>query len=278
MFTHKITTPEHFNMLMMPTVYTRAELDYDLVVGPDTIVEPSYDPHCGNGEISGGCQPVAVISAEKLRDYTDGPHETTKIGNVLLNSAKMAPYVIDSEAWGCIWNELIQNGKGLKTVADRPSLTEEDYNFSAEMLQEMLKELDRVITKYSSNAWNTLETANRIVELITEHRALVQEELDDLNAGRRKLTTRDFLGPQERKERRLSNLAGKNSSQDSNDYPKKPNIEYFDAMAKERMSLKRRRAQQAQKQRQAQRKAERVAGRKTLRKGEPKADHEYKKP
>ncbi len=39
MFTHKITTPEHWNMLMMPTVYTIDELDYDLVVG-NKVVTP----------------------------------------------------------------------------------------------------------------------------------------------------------------------------------------------------------------------------------------------
>jgi hypothetical protein len=60
MFNHKITTPEHWNMLMMPTVYTRTELEYDLVVGADTVVTPSYDPHCANGDISGG--EAAVLS------------------------------------------------------------------------------------------------------------------------------------------------------------------------------------------------------------------------
>lgn len=139
-FTHKITTPEHWkseyyvsgllirhcesislillllvSVLMMPTVYTSGELDYDLVVGADTVVEPSYDPHCANGEISGGCRPVLVVSAEVLRDYTDGPGETEKIANLLINNAKMAPYVIENEAWDCVWNELIVNGKGLKT-------------------------------------------------------------------------------------------------------------------------------------------------------------------
>jgi len=61
-FTHKITTLEHWNMLMMPTVYTRDELDYDRVVGPDTVVTPVYDPHCAAGEVTQGCKPVAVIS------------------------------------------------------------------------------------------------------------------------------------------------------------------------------------------------------------------------
>jgi hypothetical protein len=114
-FTHKITTPKHWRMLMMPTVYTYGELDYNVVVGADTVVEPSYDPHCANGEISGGCRPVLVVSAEVLRDYTLGPSETAKIANLISNNAKMAPYMIDPEAWECVWSELIVKGMGLKT-------------------------------------------------------------------------------------------------------------------------------------------------------------------
>ena len=40
MFNHKTTTPEHWNRLMMPTVYTKTEMDYDLIVGNDTVVTP----------------------------------------------------------------------------------------------------------------------------------------------------------------------------------------------------------------------------------------------
>ena len=82
-FTHKTTTKEHWDMLMMPTVYTRAELDYDLVVGADTVVTDAYDPNCAT--VTEGCEPVAVISAENLRDYTRGPAETTLIANVFLD-------------------------------------------------------------------------------------------------------------------------------------------------------------------------------------------------
>jgi hypothetical protein len=99
-FTHKITTPQHWNMLMMPTIYTRAELDYDLVVGANTVVSPSYDPHCLN-DITEGCQPVAVISAENLRDYSKGPSETALIANVLLRDPRMGNYVIDQSTWNC---------------------------------------------------------------------------------------------------------------------------------------------------------------------------------
>ena len=237
-------------MLMLPYNYDREELDYNLVVGPDTVVTPSYDPHCTNGDVSGGCEPVAVISAEKLLDYTEGPAETASIANVLNNNPKMSPYVIDPEAWDCIWNELIVNGKGAKTVVDRPDTpySGSDYGFSAEMLDAMLVELDRLIAKYSSSDWNTVDTANRLVELVTWHRGLIQTELDELSSGRRKLTANDFLGPKEREKRRLASQANAGSNSVSNKTPvRKPNMKYFNARAKERMIQKRRNARKAQR-------------------------------
>ena len=196
-YSHRITTTEHWNMLMMPYAYTHDELEYDLVVGNQTVT-PSYDPHCINYEVTGGCEPVAVISAEKLRDYTEGPPETTKIANVLLNDERTGQYVIAQEAWDCIWEELIKNGKGLKTINDKPGFNPDDYNFSAEMLQAMIDELTRLIDKYSGPQWNEKETANRVVELLTEHRLLIEEELVEVNSGVRTLTDKDFLGPKER--------------------------------------------------------------------------------
>ena len=224
-FTHKITTPKHWYMLMMPTVYTRAELDYDLVVGADTIVTPSYDPHCVPGDpwyVTDGCEPVAVISAEKLRDYTQGKAETSNIANVLLNDDRMGQYVIDPEAWDCIWTELIVNKKGLKTVFDRPGHSEHQYDFSVEMLEEMISQLDRLITKYSSPEWNSKATANRLVQLLVEHRAVVQVELNQVNSGMRQLTGKDYLGPKERARRRKLNLqnAGHGEMNDERDYSK----------------------------------------------------------
>ena len=98
-FTHKLTTPEHWHMLMLPTAYSKDELEYRLFVSNETAVEPSYDPHCGNGEITDGCEPKAVISAEKLVDYGEGPAETAKIARVLLNDDRMGQFVIAPEAW-----------------------------------------------------------------------------------------------------------------------------------------------------------------------------------
>jgi hypothetical protein len=240
MFNHKTTTPEHWNMLMMPTVYTKEELDYDLVVGADTVVTPSYDPHCANGDVSGGCEPVAVISAEKLRDYTEGPAETTKIANVLLNDPRTGQYVIAPEAWDCIWEELIQNGKGLTTVNDRPAANGNAIFFSAEMLQEMIHELDRLITKYSGPDWNTKDTANRIVELLVEHRALLQIELDEANSGVRQLTDKDFLGPKERERRRLLKLEETSENESDAVQEQKDHSGYFNTLEQKMLENKRR--------------------------------------
>mmetsp|Transcript_4278 Transcript_4278/g.8230 ORF Transcript_4278/g.8230 Transcript_4278/m.8230 type:complete len:255 (+) Transcript_4278:42-806(+) len=245
-------------MLMMPTVYTLAELDYDLVVGDDEVT-PSYDPHCDNGDVTDGCKPVAIISAEKLQDYAEGPAETARIANVLLKDSRMGKYVIDPKAWDCIWTELIQNKKGLKTVSQRPGFVEKDYNFSKEMLEEMIWQLDRLILKYRGSLWNTKETANRIVELIVEHRSLIQTELKEVNSGVRELSERDFLGPTERR-RRLKVKEeeepdgggdGAASSSSAAKKEKKDHTEYFNDL--ERKAFRDKRKARRVKRRQAQR-------------------------
>ena len=226
---------------MMPTVYTRAELDYDLVVGPDAVVTPSYDPHCEQGDISGGCRPVAVISAERLMTTNRGPSETIKIANVLTNNQKMSQHVIGSDAWNCIWRELIVKGKGLKTVANRPGAGEEQsYSFSAEMLEGMITELTRLIDKYGSSEWNHLETSNRIVELLSEHRGLIQAELDGVDdVTARALSSKDFLGPKERESRRKTNPQSST---------REPNLKYFDIMARLYSQMKRQKRSLAKSQ------------------------------
>jgi hypothetical protein len=197
MFTKKITTPKHWNMLMMPTAYTKEEMAYDLIVGNQTVI-PSYDPHCVN-DVSGGCHPVQVISAEKLVDTSTGPSEGLKIARVLQNKTGVSDFLIEEEAWGCIWEELIIKKKGLKTFIDREGISERDYNFSEEMLTEMVKELDRLINKYSGSAWNWRQTSQDLVGLLEEHRILIQEELHEVRNGIRKLGKFDMLGPITRK-------------------------------------------------------------------------------
>lgn len=137
-FTHKITTPYHWNLLMQPTVYSKSEVAYDLIVGNATVV-PSYDPNCIN-KVSGGCVPIQIISAENLVDLDVGPAENRKIAKVLEGKPGIGDYLIDESVWECIWAELIVNKKGLKTFVDREGLSEASYNFSLEMLNEMIHE------------------------------------------------------------------------------------------------------------------------------------------
>mmetsp|Transcript_32752 Transcript_32752/g.43667 ORF Transcript_32752/g.43667 Transcript_32752/m.43667 type:complete len:407 (-) Transcript_32752:106-1326(-) len=174
-FTNKITTPKHWYMLMMPTVYTVDELRYDKVVGDDSvIVEPSYDPNCAL--VSNGCEPVKVISAERLVDIQQGPAVGLEIANVLEGREGMS--VIEPEARGCIWRELIVNKKGLKTFIDRDGYGESDYSFTQEQLQKMVTELTRLINKYGSFPWDTKETAQTLVDLLTDHRNLISADLE----------------------------------------------------------------------------------------------------
>jgi hypothetical protein len=98
MFNHKITTPDHWYMLKQPERYTKEEMAYDLIVGPDTIVSPAYDPHCLN-DITTGCEPTEIISAERLVETDTGPTEGRKIANIIANNTGIKDYMIEEDAW-----------------------------------------------------------------------------------------------------------------------------------------------------------------------------------
>ncbi|KAL7551306.1 hypothetical protein ACHAWF_014488 [Thalassiosira exigua] len=162
------------------------------------------------------------------RDYTEGPPDTTKIANSLLNDNRIGQF------------ELIHNGKGLKTVFDRPGFVESDYNFSAEILEEMIHELDcLIVTKYGGPEWNTNETANHIVELLVEHSALIQTKLNEVNSGARKLTEKDFLGPTECECRRDWKLQVDKDVGSDAMHARKDNSKYFLSMENKILKEKR---------------------------------------
>ncbi len=185
----------------MPTFYSRDEQEAAYV--PTDV--RSYDPHCVN-DVSNGCFPVKIISAERLRQTHNGFNETHRIAEVLSNHEGMAEWVIEEKAWDCIWTELIINKKGLKTWIDRP-LGEYDYKFSQEMLEAMIAQLDRLINKYVTGQWIEVEVAQDLVHLLGQHRQMVQKELDEVLKGNFDFSENDFLGTLERKKRRASAMA-----------------------------------------------------------------------
>jgi hypothetical protein len=194
MFTHKITTPEHWNLLMVPTARSKEDMTYELIVG-DAVVAPSFDPHCLGDLVN--CHPVEIISAERLVETETGKDEGRKIAQVLEGNEGID--LIAEETWGCIWEELIVNKKGLKTFLDREGVEERDYSFSPEMLEAMLIELDRLLEKYGSSDWVANQNAITLVDILSDHRALVEAEwIEELNNSTRKLEDYDFLGPSTR--------------------------------------------------------------------------------
>ncbi|KAL7539020.1 hypothetical protein ACHAXR_008974 [Thalassiosira sp. AJA248-18] len=207
-FTHRTITLDHWNDIMQRPFYPREHLNFDRWSDPNVVVPPTYDPHCKNGEISNGCEPVEVISADRLLDLTRGPDETAKIATVLLNDSKIGQHVISHQAWDCMWAELILHKKGPKAMYDESrGYVDREYNFSVDMLDGMILELNRLIAKYSSDVWATKPTANRLVELLMEHVFHLRVELDEVKSGARQLRDKDFLGPRTREVRRRQRRA-----------------------------------------------------------------------
>merc|ERR1719223_1600847 len=60
----------------------------------------------------------------------------------------------------------------------------------------MIAELQRLITKYSADEWSWSHNSAYLVELLTEHKVLIEDELDEVRSGGRRLKETDFLGPE----------------------------------------------------------------------------------
>jgi len=194
-FTHKMTTPEHWNLIRHNTHNkNRHDLKYDDFVGDESNVQPTKDPHCID-DLS-DCFPMGVISGEKLVEPGTGPVESRKIASALKGKTGVTDYLIEDEAWECIWEELIVRKKGVKTFLDREGLNERSYNFSGDMILLMVGELDRLIEKY--DVWSE-KIAEDLVTLLREHRQQLDFELKEVQAGRILLNKSDVLGPEARK-------------------------------------------------------------------------------
>ena len=124
-FTNNRVTPLHWEEIMLRPFHSREELSFDKwsnSIGVAT--KDYYDFHCDDGDVSGGCEPVEVVSVDRLVDATWGPGETKKIATTLLTDSRTGDYVINHTAWNCIWEELIEKRKGPKTIYDRPGKSE----------------------------------------------------------------------------------------------------------------------------------------------------------
>jgi len=163
---HKFTTAEHFSYMLNPATYGDDGSLFIQFVG-DAEVSPTYDDHC-TFDMNELCQPVQIISVERLLDPYTGPNETAKIAGAI--QGKEGINVIGEEAWPCIWEELIVNGKGPKIMTDRVGPhPEEAYNFTDEQLVHMLTELRRLKDKYDAPEWSFKKVARDLVEILGEY-------------------------------------------------------------------------------------------------------------
>ena len=94
-FTHEMTIPEQWNMLLLPNHYTKNEIRYGRFVTNATEVTPHYDPMCST--ITNGCHPPRIISSEKLVVPQTGPAEGRKIAELIYRKQGFDEWVIDEE-------------------------------------------------------------------------------------------------------------------------------------------------------------------------------------
>jgi len=162
---NKYTTAEHFFYMLNPSAYGDDGSLFVKFVGEE-LVPPTYDDRC-IFEMKEKCQPVAVVSIERLMDYKTGVNETSKIANTI--KGKTGLDVIAEEAWPCIWKEVIVHKKGPKIMTDREGPSIKEYDFTDEQLVRMLSEIDRLKTKYDDPAWRYLEIARDLVDVLEEY-------------------------------------------------------------------------------------------------------------
>jgi len=74
------------------------------------------------------------------------------------------------------------------------------------MFEEMIHKLDRLVEKYSADDWSFMGVAQDLVSLLSSHRDNIQDELKWMQLHPRYLKDSDFLGPKERKKRKIARI------------------------------------------------------------------------
>ena len=194
-FDHKLTTKAHWDRLRAPELWTYGELqwDYNNCETDGPITEISYDEVC-DPAVTAECKPKVIISAERLMDNSTGYEENRKIAMLLNETGGVQDFLTNETSWDCIYDVLINDNPLGEAPGEsdeyidyraREGIIDRKHHVSTRHLTKMVKQLTRLITKYSSNDeetgidWISNPQAQFLVELFTEHRAEIQEELDN---------------------------------------------------------------------------------------------------
>jgi len=167
-FTHELTTPEHWHRLMAPSVYSEAEAR--AFQSSLTNVQPTYDTHCTGGEIQ-DCRPTVIASYERMMNPSTGPQEVAKFTAVI--EGKVGIEFIEETTRQCAWEKIvIANGSGRRDTRDREGPALQEYDFTPEQEQSMMVELERIRDKYSALEWRSNQVAKDLVGYMEEYIAV----------------------------------------------------------------------------------------------------------
>jgi len=176
---HRPVTEDFFKkMLTIPGPYYESGMGYSEVIA-NTTIPLTYDPHCLNDMPNGHCEPILIISSENIMDAVKGYNESDKLA--LAVDGKEGIDVIAEEARDCIWDEIMIHKKGLRNMRDRSGQSQSLYQFKLEYLNEIVKELTRLKTKYSLTEWSYTQTAKDLVLILDEYIADVNSNIADGN-------------------------------------------------------------------------------------------------
>mmetsp|Transcript_17618 Transcript_17618/g.26371 ORF Transcript_17618/g.26371 Transcript_17618/m.26371 type:complete len:480 (-) Transcript_17618:224-1663(-) len=145
MFNHELTKPTQWKMAILPNFFTKFEMRHGRFVEENETITPSYDPMCAT--LSKGCYPVLIIDPERLVDPELGPAEGRKIALAVNGTEGFDDWMIDEEAWECLWKELIIEKKGLPTYRDK-EIDYDSYTYSFELRNEMWHQINRLVEKF----------------------------------------------------------------------------------------------------------------------------------
>jgi len=146
MFNHEVTVEAQWQMSILPNFFTKHEVRHGRFVNDTDALTNTYDPMCAT--LSKGCYPVMVLDPEKLVHPDYGPIEARKLAQVVNGTEGFDEWMIEEEAWECIWRELIIEKKGITTFLDKATLDYDSYTYSFEMKNEMWHQTNRLIEKY----------------------------------------------------------------------------------------------------------------------------------
>jgi len=163
-FTHELTTLDHFAKLRKPEIYTEAELRMYQAALKN--VEPTYDPRCVNDV--GDCRPAAVATEEKITSPLTGPQEISKFASVIEN--KPGVDVIEEPWRQCVWEKVaVEKAHQARYEEDRAGPSMESYVYTKDQVQVIINELYRVRDKYNSGEWLSNPVAQDVVAYLNEY-------------------------------------------------------------------------------------------------------------